>query len=131
MVEKNYTTEIVHNKSGQRFALWITVPTILYLEEVCKLIILMPTKKIISKLSWNRTTNSLLYQQKGETSLTKLYWEEALKIYKNQAVFILRKSKKKEIQSSPIFFYILVLWEKVPKKSQGWIKFIPNLVSNL
>ena len=52
----------------------------------------MPTKKTISKTNQHLDSYSLSYQQKGETSLTKLNWKEALKLYKNQAVYI-RKSE--------------------------------------
>ena len=48
----------------------------------------MPTKKTISKTRQNLDCYSLYYQQKEEYSLTKLNWKDALKINKNQAVYI-------------------------------------------
>ena len=53
----------------------------------------MPTNKTITKTRRNLAENSLSYQQKEETSLTKLNSKKALRKYKNQAVYILLKSK--------------------------------------
>ena len=69
-----------------------------------KTLVPMPTEKIISERSQNLTMNSLrTYQQKGETSLKKLNRKEALKIYKNQPLSILREKSNTDIIKSNFF----------------------------
>ena len=84
----------------------------------------MPPEKIISKTNWNLTTNSLSYQQNGETSLTKLNWKEALKIYKCKR-FIYSAKEKKEIWSNPVSSYNLIFCKKSKKSHMVALNLFP------